>query len=383
MKKTTVALAALSFGASLTAANTAHAQSSVTLYGLIDAGIVYVNSQSGHSNIESVTGPTNGSRFGLRGNEDLGGGLSAIFTLENGFDVSNGKMLQNNRLFGRQAYVGLSDKRYGALTLGRQYDPMTEIIGTFAATSMWAWLGTHPGDFDNLNSTFRVNNAVKYSSPVFGGLRATGLFAPGGVAGNFASDRVYAFGLHYVRGPFSAALAYDSINDPSTSVLDSAIAPGAPGYTSPSKTPQFGGYASASAWKIFGAALGYRIGDGVVHLVYTNTRFQNIVRTPSTPNVGTAVFNSYEINGQYALTPTFSLGASFDYTKTATAKYQQVDFGPNYKLSKRTDIDLVGVWQHASGIDSTGHAAVASISTLGQSSTPTQVAVRLSLRHRF
>jgi predicted porin len=379
MKKTTLALAALA----LAATGSARAQSSVTLYGLVDAGVVYVNNQSGHANLETVTGPTNGSRFGLRGSEDLGGGLSAVFTLENGFDVSNGKMLQNSRLFGRQAYVGLSDKRYGTLTLGRQYDPMTEIIGKFAATSMWAWLGTHPGDFDDLNSTFRVNNAVKYRSPVIAGLQVTGLFAPGGVAGTFAANRVYAFGLHYQRGPFSAALAYDAIDDPSTSVLDGALAPGAAGYASPSKTPEFGGYASASAWKIFGAALGYRIGDGVVHLVYTNTRFQDIVRTASTPNAGTAVFNSYEINGRYAVTPVFSLGASYDYTAAGKANYQQVDFGPNYKLSKRTDIDLVGIWQHASGIDSTGHRAVAAITTLGQSSTPTQVAVKLSLRHRF
>ncbi|TDV35739.1 putative porin [Paraburkholderia caballeronis] len=377
MKKTTLA-AALAL-----AAGAAHAQSSVTLYGLVDAGLVYVNNQSGHANLESVTGPTSGSRVGLRGAEDLGGGLSAIFTLENGFDTSNGKLLQGNRLFGRQAFVGLSSKQYGALTLGRQYDTMTDLIGAFAGTSMWAWLGTHPGDFDDLNSTFRVNNAIKYQSPAIAGLQFTGLFAPGGVAGDFASNRIYSLGLRYAHGPFSAALAYDSIDDPSTSVLDSALAPGAAGYASPSKTPQFGGYASASAWKIFGAALGYRIGNGSVNFVYTNTRFEDIVPTASTPNSGTAVFNSYEINGRYSITPALFVGLSYDYTKARDAKYQQIDFGPNYALSRRTDINLVGVWQHASGVDSTGRPAVASISTLGQSSTPTQVAVKLSLRHRF
>src|SRR5258706_15001320 len=77
-----------------------------------------------------------------------------------------------------------------------------------AATSMWAWLGTHPGDFDNLNSTFRVNNAVKYQSPKFYGLQVSSMFAPGGVAGNFVSGRVYTLGLKYVNGPLSAALAY-------------------------------------------------------------------------------------------------------------------------------------------------------------------------------
>ncbi|MDR8400473.1 porin [Paraburkholderia sp. USG1] len=378
MKKTTLALLTLPLLASA-----AHAQSSVTLYGFVDAGLVYVNNQSGHSNVQMVTGQTNGSRWGLRGSEDLGGGLKAIFTLENGFDPSNGKLLQNGREFGRQAFVGLSSDTWGAVTLGRQYDPMTELIGGIAATSMWAWLGTHPGDFDDLNSTFRVNNAVKYLSPTFYGLQASGMFAPGGVAGNFASSRIYTLGLKYENGPLSAALAYDNINNPSVSVLDSALSPGQAGYVTPGRSPVTSGYVSANVWQIFGAAASYRIGKGMVGIVYTNARFQDIRRTASTPNTGTAAFNSYEINGRYSITPALLIGASFDYTTARDAKYEQIDFGPNYSLSKRTDLNLVGVWQHASGVDSTGRPAIAAITTLGQSSTPTQVAVKLSLRHRF
>jgi predicted porin len=378
MKKTTLALMMLPFVASA-----AHAQSSVTLYGFVDEGLVYVNNQSGHSNLETITGQTSGSRWGLRGAEDLGGGLKAVFTLENGFDTSNGKLLQGNREFGRQAFVGLSSDRWGTVTLGRQYDPMTELIGDIAATSMWAWLGTHPGDFDNLNSTFRVNNAVKYQSPKFYGLQASGMFAPGGVAGDFASGRVYTLGLKYVNGPLTAALAYDNINNPSVSVLDSAVSPGQAGYVTPGRSPVFNGYASANVWQIFGAAASYKIGQGSIGFVYTNARFQNILRTASTPNTGNATFNSYEINGRYYITPALLIGASYDYTQARDAKYQQIDFGPDYSLSRRTDLNLVGVWQHASGVDSTGHPAVAAISTLGQSSTPTQVAVKLSLRHRF
>src|ERR1700761_3316726 len=121
MKKTTIALMTLPLVAS-----SAYAQSLVTLYGFVDEGLVYVNNQSGHANVETITGQTSGSRWGLRGSEDLGGGLKAVFTRENGFDASNGKLLQGNREFGRQAFVGLSSDRWGALTLGRQYDPMTE-----------------------------------------------------------------------------------------------------------------------------------------------------------------------------------------------------------------------------------------------------------------
>src|SRR5690349_2136122 len=78
------------------AASTAHAQSSVTLYGLIDAGLQYTNNvvkgASHGSLFQATSGEINGSRFGLRGSEDLGGGLHAIFVLENGFSVTNGTL---------------------------------------------------------------------------------------------------------------------------------------------------------------------------------------------------------------------------------------------------------------------------------------------------
>lgn len=376
MKKT-VALLALPV-----IAGAAHAQSSVTLYGMADAGIVYINNQSGHSNIETVTGQTNGSRFGFRGVEDLGGGMKAVFTLENGFDTSNGKLLQGSRLFGRQAYVGIKSP-YGAVTMGRQYDPMTAYVGEIAATSMWAWVATHPGDFDNLNSNFRVDNSIEYTSPTIAGLTVSGIFAPGGTAGNFATKRIYTFGANYQNGPITVALAYDHLNTPATSAYDGTVNPGSPGFTSPGKSPVFSGYLSANTMEIFGAGIAYSIGQAKLGFVYTNTRFNDILHTATTPNTGSATFNSYEVNARYWFTPALVVGASFDYTNAETAKYEQVDFGPDYFLSKRTDVLAVGVWQHASGIDSTGHRAVAAIGSLGQSTTATQVAVKFSLRHRF
>jgi predicted porin len=376
MKKT-VALLALPV-----LAGTAHAQSSVTLYGLADAGIVYINNQSGHSNVQMVNGQTNGSRVGFRGAEDLGGGMKAIFTLENGFDTSNGKLLQGSRLFGRQAFVGL-ETPYGSVTMGRQYDPMTRYIGEIAATSMWAWVGTHPGDFDNLNSNFRINNSIEYRSPTFHGLTIDGIFAPGGTPGNFATNRIYTVGANYQNGPVTVALAYDHVNTPATSAFDGTVAPGQAGFTSPGKSPVFSGYLSANSMDIFGAAIAYTLGSAKFGFVYTHTSFNDILRTPTTPNTGSAIFNSYEVNARYWFTPAFLVGVSFDYTNAETAKYEQVNFGPDYFLSKRTDVLAVGVWQHASGIDSTGHPAVAAIGSLGQSTTPNQVAVKFSLRHRF
>ncbi|MEK6293916.1 MAG: porin, partial [Paraburkholderia tropica] len=109
-------------------ATAAHAQSSVTLYGLIDAGVTYANNSGGHSLWKASSGTVNGSRWGLRGSEDLGGGLKAIFTLESGFNIMNGAAGQSSRMFGRQAFVGLASNQFGAVTLGRQYDSVVDYL---------------------------------------------------------------------------------------------------------------------------------------------------------------------------------------------------------------------------------------------------------------
>ncbi|MCG1042370.1 porin [Mycetohabitans sp. B8] len=92
------------------------AQSSVTLYGIVDEGLTYTINQNGGHNFQLQSGATQGSRWGLRAAEDLGGGMRAAFLLENGFGPSTGVLGQNNRLFGRSAYVGI-DSHAGTLTI--------------------------------------------------------------------------------------------------------------------------------------------------------------------------------------------------------------------------------------------------------------------------
>ncbi|GAA4416103.1 porin [Advenella faeciporci] len=175
MKKTLLATALLA-GFS----GAAYANSSVTLYGLVDAGIGYQKNKvtQGDNRIENrdfgmakFNGVRNGNRWGLRGSEDLGNGTKAIFLLENGFDVSNGNALQGGRLFGRQAYFGLSSESWGSLTLGRQYSIAVETIGTKGPFNVgYQQAGQLFGAFGA--STFaRMDNAIKYSSPVFSGFK--------------------------------------------------------------------------------------------------------------------------------------------------------------------------------------------------------------------
>ncbi|KIG03410.1 porin, partial [Caballeronia concitans] len=191
----------------LTVGGAAHAQSSVTLYGLIDAGLTYTNSQisgtgGGHSNWEMTSGAVQYSRWGLRGAEDLGAGMKAIFTLESGFNLNTGQYTSNNRIFNRLAYVGLSSRDYGTLTLGRQTDSMVDFVAPLALTGT-EFGGTHfahPLDNDNLNDSFQINNAVKYLSPNMAGFRVGGLYGFSNQAGGFANNRAYSFGMSYVLG---------------------------------------------------------------------------------------------------------------------------------------------------------------------------------------
>ena len=108
----------------------ASAQNTVTLYGVVDTGLMYVYHSAGQTNqFLMSTGILSGSRWGLKGSEDLGGGLSTVFQLENGFDSSSGNFFQGGRQFGRQAYVGLSGKdTWGTVTFGRQYDPLIDKV---------------------------------------------------------------------------------------------------------------------------------------------------------------------------------------------------------------------------------------------------------------
>src|ERR1700744_2441831 len=143
----------------------AHAQSSVTLYGLIDTGLVYTNNQLGHSNWQEVSSSTQNTVFGLKGSEDLGDGLHAVFKLEQGFLLNNGAQAFSGDGFGSQAWVGLQSDSFGPIPRGRQFDVMNDLVGPLAAEfNTWGGsMAAHPFENDNLAADSVVfNNTVKY-----------------------------------------------------------------------------------------------------------------------------------------------------------------------------------------------------------------------------
>lgn len=372
-----------------TLSSAAHAQSSATLYGLIDVGIVYTNNAGGHSQYQMSSGNIQGSRWGLRGTEDLGGGLKALFVIENGFNVANGKLGQGGDEFGRQAFVGFSSSKVGTLTLGRQYDSIADFTGVFEVADQWSpYFGAHPGDLDNMNNTNRVNNAIKFKSLNYGGFSFGGLYSLGGYSGQFSRSQIWSLGAGYTNGPLALGVAYVNVRDPNYSYFGNN-ATSSTTASNMTASRVYSGYASAKTQQIFTAGAAYTLGAATFGATYSNTQFNDIgaeAGLPATGAGGDARFHNVEVNFKYQITPALLVGAAYDYTKgygVNDAKYHQGVLGADYFLSKRTDVYVDGVYQHASGTDSTGGRAVANINFLSASTTQNQVLAIVGIRHRF
>ncbi|MBW9105288.1 porin [Paraburkholderia phenoliruptrix] len=391
MKKNLSALIVLTSAGML--CSSAHAQSSVTLYGIIDVGLNYQSNASGGRLFAMTSGVNQGSRFGLVGSEDLGSGLKAIFRLENGFDVTNGKLGQGGLLFGRQAYVGLSG-RYGTLTFGRQYDTLIDFVGQYSVSNQWGgYISAHPGDLDNFNYSFRSNNSVKFTSENYGGFSFGTLYSLGGAAGDFTRNQIWSLGAGYNHGPFSIGAAWLSVRNPNTSLFGANSSTTATAAAANASSPVFRGFLSAHSYRDIGVGASYTLGAATFGATYSNISFRGMGDLSSGPNpfgyTGNATFDNAEVNFNYKLTPAWMAGIAYDYTKghannvNEGATYHQVEASTHYFLSKRTDVYLSGIWQHASGTDSTNKPAVAAINVLTPSSSNNLAVVRVGMRHKF
>ncbi|CAN7422889.1 porin [Pseudoduganella sp. LjRoot289] len=212
MKKSILALATCA-----AFAGSATAQSSVGMYGLLDMAAVRESGGAAGPITKLGSGVSAGSRLGFKGNEDVGGGLSALFLLESGFQADTGAMGQGGLLFGRQAYVGLQGA-FGSVTIGRQYTPQYQ---TVAAADPFG-SGT-AGDSKNLmpatgNGTSRMDNAVKFASPSVGGVSGELAYAPGELAGSAAAGRQIGAALTYASGALRARLGYHHRNNDTATV---------------------------------------------------------------------------------------------------------------------------------------------------------------------
>ncbi|MDR9177587.1 porin [Burkholderia multivorans] len=355
-----------------------HAQSSVTLYGIIDDGLTWSSNQGGHSAWQMHGGISQGSRWGMKGVEDLGGGWSAVFRLENGFNVNTGALSQGGRLFGRQAYVGIANSRYGTVTLGRQGEAVGDYIGTLSANGMLPGgiLFPHPGDLDNNGIDFRLNNTVKYTSPTIAGLTGVAMYSFGGVAGDFGRTSAKSFALQYAYGGLQMAAAYTSIDHPAQAVPE--------GLWTASNTVNGNYGLAAASYKVVGIGAAYTFGRATISADWTHTRFGDLDPKLGAKIGGHATFDIGEIVGVYRITPTLQLGLAYSYTAGNVSQtgyspgYHEGDASIDYLLSVRTDVYATATYMHATG------GAVANLGpVLAASSSPNQLALRIGIRHKF
>lgn len=362
MKKTLIALAALS-----AIAGVAQAQSSVTLYGLVDAdvGRFTTNVVSGTklvSQSQTKVDPEglNGNRWGMKGSEDLGGGMKAIFNLESGFAIDNGVSGQGGVLFGRRANVGLAGG-FGTVELGRSSSPYSGVaadhtmmgmskfdpsnlnnsIGVADALELGAKLGAVTAaafvapetaatkttkaafaKFLSRTTTWlgyqeRVNNSIKYTSPNMSGFTAAVMLGLGeDASATTSASKTVSASVKYANGPLLVSAGYQSEGASTTAAVAAA----------PATVPTLNNTLLSATYD-FGVA---KAGLGLNRAIYKN------VFAGATPDM--AAQNEYSLSvavpmGATTLSAAYSASSGDDLGKSTGFGVQAL-----YALSKRTTL---------------------------------------------
>ncbi|WP_354677819.1 porin [Cupriavidus plantarum] len=340
-------------------AGTAFAQSSVTLYGVADAGIEYVSNapsaNGGASLVRMTSGNMSTSRWGLRGVEDLGGGMKALFELESGISFDTGSTNNSSRLFDRAAFVGLGSK-YGTVTLGRQTTPMYDTglqldpMGYAPRYSLYKMDDVFAG---------RADNAVKYRG-TFSGLTVTGLYSfsrtgGGEVPGNFHVDRNMGISFMYEAGPAAIGVVYDEFQGTTVATADRK-----------DRRAMIGASYAFGPAKAF---LGYRWYNGNVGTLPTNGS------------------NVYWAGLRYSMTPATTLTGATYYTDSRNSGQDPFLFvvSADYAFSKRTDLYMNVAYALNRGGSQLGVNGYNSSTGAPTSVQPgsNQTGVIMGVRHKF
>ncbi|MCY1266552.1 Outer membrane porin protein 32 [compost metagenome] len=351
----------LKYGAAAAAAATvlmpggAHAQvaAGITLYGLVDTGIEYLShagSDGSGAQYRMSSGNVTGSRWGLRGREDLGGGLNAVFVLESGVNSDAGTSGQGGRLFGRQAYVGLQGN-WGMVTLGRQINTLYEMFVPFDPVRYTSYgLLAQDAQFAN-----RADNAIKYTGN-FGNLTVIGMYSAGydatiangsEVPGNPRIGQEIGAGVSYTIGNLGMVLDYDQRRGTTAS-------------TAPNIERR---YATGLLWTSgpFTATVGYRFLQGTI----------------AAPSLRAHL---YWLGGSYNFTQAFVLRAGVYRTDVRDSPNDAMSYAlaAAYSLSKRTDLYL-----NASFMDNKGASRLGVVNGGTVAPGVNQTGVVAGIKHIF
>ncbi|WP_039783643.1 porin [Herbaspirillum huttiense] len=374
MKKSLLALAVL--GAF---AGAAQAQSSVTIYGIVDTGLVYtskaVNATTGStgSKFGLNSGIIQGSRIGFKGVEDLGGGLSAVFNLETGFKNDTGALddsKTSNTLFRRKSVVGLAGG-FGSVLLGRQTD-WADTISAYTAVADFGGVIANSGSALNRLQGTRVNNSINYTTANLSGFTGNLMYGFGETAGKTSAGQSFGLGAKYDNGPLGLGINYYQSKQGST-----------PSDTSLISTAN-GAQAGNTAFKGLNVVASYQFGPARVYGNWSRVKQDLNTSTTLARSLGnTTKADVYELGTAYSLSPSLKLLASVQHTRADFAnggnkgKLTQFNLGTDYWLSKRTDLYAFVSNIRATDMINTGVYG----DTTGSDASQTAVAV--GVRHKF
>jgi predicted porin len=351
MKKSLLALAVMGAFASA-----AQAQTSVTLYGILDAGLNYTNAQTAaNDSVLRYTPNEISNRWGIRGSEDLGGGLSATFALENGFNLGSGAMngapaaagatgsnpYLAGKLFDRGANVGLKGG-YGHVQLGRiGFSPFvdsqlaidTNSFSNFVSMNNMAFTaGSNVSGANQANLIYWVDNALKYTSPNFGGFTFSGLYGMGQQAGNTTRYRTVSFGGTYVNGPFAIGAGYfDSKNNAGLygGLLASGVAAATAAQTTAAAQVLAATTADDSVIRASQVGGKYKFGNHTIGLAWANYKNPSLSTTYNT--------DYWNLGYTFNITPALLLSTNYirrQDKNTSTSNGNLYKVGIKYTMSK-------------------------------------------------
>lgn len=356
----------------LLAAAGAHAQTNVTIYGSVDAGISNFNDERGARSTKVDTGNRSPNRLGFRGSEDLGGGMKALFGLEAGYNIDDGTLKRANALFSRAAWVGLST-RAGTVSFGHIPDFMYDYLRYTGNGSLASLYFFHPANLDNQANQFQIDNAVKYESPTIHGFTFGAMNGFGEQADDFNRGRSYSLGVRYAGGPLLGAAAYTVSNNRAlnlggtlgfNTLLGQTLSRDA---TAPNAT-----YTNFNADKVTstGITAAYKSGRFTPSAMFTQIKLE----APG----GSATMRNLELGTRIAVARANTVGVSMTASKMEAVRWNQLNLIDMVALSPRTVVYAAAAFQRASG-----DGAHAVIQGAAPASGQSQRVLRIGIDHSF
>jgi len=359
MKKSLIALAAVA------ATGAAMAQSSVTVYGVVDTSVAYVN---GKENVSGLLNSGNGtSRLGFRGVEDLGNGLKAEFVLEGQVNPDDGGSSFD---FKRQSTVGLTSADFGTVRLGRaltaSYNAVSryDMFGTVGLGSTLAWnkyvaVAADPTanpvvTEESLGYANRANNMISYYTPKFAGF-GVGIDYGFGEQEKNSTARYVGVGATYDNGPLSLGLGYDKQNNGLT-------------------TSGFAADYNGTTWQLGGS---YDFGVAKLAAFYKETKYKEVTTSDSTK------LKTYNVGVSAPVGAAGVVKAAYNNYKwsDSSAKAQQLSLGYVHSLSKRTS--LYGTYSYLKNKNDAQFQLNGAFAGAGLKDSGKQQGLQVGVRHNF